>query len=159
MVDNYRSKSRHNFETANIIWKISEQRDIKDALDIGWGYKGYDWVIISAYYAMYHSALALLAKIGYKSDNHEATILALEYYFVCQREVLEQRYIKKLKKARQLEEDYIERFRAARRRRVAAQYNVEESFGRKEAQKLIDDAAEFLDRLERLFLEIDKPQQ
>lgn len=65
--------------------------------------------------------------------------------------MLEKRYIKKLQSARELEEKYIERFRAARRRRVAAQYDVVEIFGREEARKLIDDATEFLDRMDRLF--------
>lgn len=154
LVGNYLSKARHNLETANLIWKLSEEEGIKRAIDIGGAYQAYDWVIISAYYAMYHSALSALAKIGYKSDNHMATILALEYYFVRQKGMLEKKYIKKLKAARRLEEDYIERFRAARRRRVAAQYDVEESFGREEAHKIIDDSVDFLDRLERLIREI-----
>jgi len=153
LAGNYQAKARHNLETANIIWKISEEEKVKQAIDIG-SYRAYDWVIISAYYAMYHSALSVLAKIGYKSDNHEATILALEYYFVHQKKMLEKKYIKKLRSAREVEEKYIESFRAARRRRVAAQYDVVEIFGREEARKLIDDATEFLDRMDRLFYEI-----
>lgn len=40
-----------------------------------------DWVVISAYYAMYQSALALLAKIGLESKNHATTAAILEYFF------------------------------------------------------------------------------
>lgn len=36
-----------------------------------------DWKIISLYYAVYHSCLALLAKKGYVSKNHTATLLFL----------------------------------------------------------------------------------
>lgn len=156
LAGNYLAKSRHNLETANIIWKISEEEDIKRTIDIGEGYRAYDWVIISAYYAMYHSALSALAKLGYKSDNHEVTILALEYYFVYQKGTLEKKYVEKLKEAKELEEEYIEKIRAARRRRIAAQYDVEERFGREEARKLIDDAVEFLDRLESLVAQTEE---
>ena len=34
-----------------------------------------DWLIVALYYALYHSALALLANKGYTSKNHTATLL------------------------------------------------------------------------------------
>lgn len=40
-----------------------------------------DWAVITAYYAMYHSALALLAKIGLESKDHATTAAILEYFF------------------------------------------------------------------------------
>jgi len=42
----------------------------------------YDWCITGCYYAIYHSALALLLKKGYSSKNHDATLCLLikEYY-------------------------------------------------------------------------------
>lgn len=40
-----------------------------------------DWIAITAYYAMYHSATALLAKIGLESKDHAATAAALDYFF------------------------------------------------------------------------------
>lgn len=154
LVPNYQSKARHNLETANVLLKISKEPEMREAIDVGSGYQSYDWVIISAYYAMYHSALSALAKIGYKSANHEATILALEYYYVYEKKILERKYITKIKKARKLEEEYIERLRAARRRRIVAQYDVEESFGAEEANRIVNDAVEFLDRMEKLIYEI-----
>lgn len=38
-----------------------------------------DWGVSQAYYAMYHSLLAVLFKFGYESKNHECTINAVEY--------------------------------------------------------------------------------
>lgn len=38
-----------------------------------------DWGVSQAYYATYHSLLAVLFKIGYESKNHECTINAVEY--------------------------------------------------------------------------------
>ena len=39
-----------------------------------------DWAVSQAYYAMYHSLLAILFKKGLKSKNHECTINAIEYF-------------------------------------------------------------------------------
>ena len=44
--------------------------------------KKFDWSIIVNYYAMYHSALAALALVGYKSRNHTCTRIALEEIFI-----------------------------------------------------------------------------
>src|SRR3989344_7841159 len=38
-----------------------------------------DWAVSQAYYAMYHSLLAILYKNGYESKNHECTISAVEH--------------------------------------------------------------------------------
>ncbi len=38
-----------------------------------------DWAVSQAYYAMYHSLLAILFKLGYESKNHECTINTVEY--------------------------------------------------------------------------------
>jgi uncharacterized protein (UPF0332 family) len=37
----------------------------------------YDWLIVTLYYALYHSALALIVNKKYSSKNHTATILIL----------------------------------------------------------------------------------
>jgi len=53
---------------------------VKDNLRIGY----LDWCITGCYYAVYHSALALILKKGYSSKNHDATLCVLikEYYGV-----------------------------------------------------------------------------
>lgn len=49
-----------------------------------------DWVVISLYYALYHSCLALLSKKGYSSKNHTATLLfILENYSNISKEEIE----------------------------------------------------------------------
>lgn len=40
-----------------------------------------DWVAIAAYYAMYHSATAVLVRIGLESKDHAATAASLDYFF------------------------------------------------------------------------------
>ncbi len=38
-----------------------------------------DWAVSAAFYAMYHSLLAILYKLGYESRNQECTINAVEH--------------------------------------------------------------------------------
>ena len=38
-----------------------------------------DWAVSQAYYAMYHSLLAVLFTQGFESKNHECTINAVEH--------------------------------------------------------------------------------
>ncbi|MCK5699356.1 MAG: hypothetical protein KAH93_05895, partial [Candidatus Aenigmarchaeota archaeon] len=40
-----------------------------------------DWVVVTAYYAMYQSALSLLAKIGMDTKDHVSTVAILDYFF------------------------------------------------------------------------------
>lgn len=82
-------KARHNLETACLIWKILDNLSTKEKLAIRHDYEAYDWVISTAYYAMYHAASAALAAIGLRSSNHHAVIDALEYHFVHKRSLLE----------------------------------------------------------------------
>jgi uncharacterized protein (UPF0332 family) len=55
-------KARHNLE----FYRLNKQNN-----------KFNDWLIVTLYYALYHSALALITKKNYTSKNHYATILIL----------------------------------------------------------------------------------
>jgi uncharacterized protein (UPF0332 family) len=62
LVKAHLDKSKHNLGLVDLLIKN----------------KGYnDWVIVSLYYSLYHACLALLAKKGYTSKNHVATLLFL----------------------------------------------------------------------------------
>ena len=76
------TKPRKNFSVANLLFKISEQEDIRKLLNLASDFEMYDWVIIVSYYAMYTSALAALAKLGFKSKSHAATITVLEHHYI-----------------------------------------------------------------------------
>ena len=68
-------KTKHNLRTADLLIYYKEFND---------------WAVISLYYALYHSCLALLAKKGYSSKNHTATLLfILENYSEISKEELE----------------------------------------------------------------------
>jgi len=53
-------------------------------------------------------------------------------------------------KTEELEERYIHKLVSAKRTREAAQYKVEKTFSKKEAERLIGTAQDFVDRLELL---------
>ena len=77
-------------ESNNQIKKADSDLDAMDYL-----YKGNktDWVASAAFYAMYHSLLAILSEIGYESRNQECTITVIEKLVKDKVINLEQEYI------------------------------------------------------------------
>lgn len=62
LVMSHIKKARHNLE----FYKLNKNNA-----------KFNDWLIVTLYYALYHSALALITNKNYSSKNHYATILIL----------------------------------------------------------------------------------
>jgi len=62
LVNAHVKKSRHNLE----FYKLNKEYT-----------KFNDWLIVTLYYSLYHSALALITNRNYSSKNHYATILIL----------------------------------------------------------------------------------
>ncbi len=149
---NYLEKARHNLVTTRALWALSENENAKKEIGLSSDYEGYDWVVVSSYYSMYHAALSAIANIGFKSNNHMATIYLLHYHFVLKGK-LEKRYVDYLEKARIIEEKYIVMIKRAKRTRETAQYSVDKSFGRKEAEKMISMATDFVNRIDEMLSE------
>ncbi len=62
LVKSHLKKARHNLE----FYKLNKEH-----------HKFNDWLIVTLYYSLYHSALALITNKNYSSKNHYATILIL----------------------------------------------------------------------------------
>jgi len=62
LVNAHIKKARHNIE----FYKLNKNNP-----------NFYDWLIVTLYYSLYHSALALITNKNYTSKNHYATILIL----------------------------------------------------------------------------------
>lgn len=62
LVDSHIKKARHNLE----FYKLNKEY-----------HRFNDWLIVTLYYVLYHSALALITNKNYASKNHYATILIL----------------------------------------------------------------------------------
>lgn len=146
------NKAKHNLRVALALLQISENKEAKELVGETHEFQCYDWVINASYYSMYQAALGLLAKIGYKSENHNATIDALYYFFVLEG-FLEDYYVKELILAKKLEEEYIQEFVKAKQERKTSQYSSLVSLSKEKAHELIKTAKKFVNRLSEVILE------
>src|SRR3989344_2265951 len=92
LAQNYAQKARTNIITTELLDKAP---NFKEILALPQDYNPDEWVVITSYYAMYMAALSVLAKLGYKSKNHTATILALEEYLT-KKKILDPKYVQTL---------------------------------------------------------------
>lgn len=84
-----------------------------------------DWLTITAYYAMYHSALAILSMAGLSSKNHAATIAVLEHFFSenIDKDILSK--FNKLGSKISIEEKYLDYFIWTKSEREKVQYGTD----------------------------------
>lgn len=147
-------KSRKNFSIANLLFKISDKEDIRKMLNLASDFEMYDWAIIVSYYAMYTSALSALAKLGFKSKSHAATIAVLEFNYVNKtskdNKSLEAEDIHKLVKAYALSEQLIIKLIETKTKRETAQYDATPGITSEMAKTALDDAEEFITKIEEV---------
>ena len=143
-------KARKNFTVANVMFTISENDGPKKMLALSDDFETYEWVIVVSYYAMYVSALAALAKLGFKSKSHAATIIVLEHYYANKNKSLEAKHIYKLTKAYSLSEDLINKLIQTKTRRETAQYDATHGISRENAVSALKDAEEFITKMEEM---------
>lgn len=141
------SKARHNLTTMSILSQLTDE-NARQTLSVPSEYSPDEWVVVCGYYAMYMAALSALAKAGYKSKSHTATLCALEELFV-RRKHLEPEFVRMLDMHRVQPED-IEALSLARDRREIAQYSVTRKTTHALAAKTKEDAYRFVQRMERL---------
>ncbi len=143
-------KARKNFTIANLMFKISEQDEFKKTLALSYDFEMYEWVIVVSYYSMYVSALAALAKLGFKSKSHAATICVLEQNYVHKQKNLEAKHIQQLTKAYVLSEDLINKLIQTKTRRETAQYDATPGISKENAVSALEDAEEFITKIEEI---------
>ncbi len=146
-------KARKNFTVANLMFGISEQDEFKKTLALSPDFETYEWVIVVSYYSMYVSALSALARLGFKSKSHAATIVILEYYYVHQQKNLEAKHIQQLTKAYTLSEDLINKLIQTKTKRETAQYDATPGISRENAVSALEDAEEFITKIEETLAE------
>lgn len=118
-----------------------------------------DWVVISAYYAMYQSATALLARIGLESKDHATTAAVLEYFFGEQisKELIgkfnELKESKDKIEALTIHEKYIEYLWKIKRARETVQYGISVNF--KETDVAMRNARDFVSKIKLVLRELD----
>lgn len=144
----YLKKAKNNLITMNILSEIQDNKKVRDLLKIPSDYSSDEWVVITGYYAMYASALALIAKIGYKSKNHTATIILLEEFFI-KKKLMSKEDIELLRNAI-IQKAEIEKLSEARHKREIAQYSVTKQTTREIAENIKQDAYSFINKCEEI---------
>lgn len=140
LVEVHLNKAFHNQDFA--IFTLKNQDKINKRLEEE---TYFDWVITISYYAMYHSAMALLYKLGYKTNNHLATICVL--CKKCLGKTLEKQDIEKLSTIFELSEEEIKEIGRAKERRERASYSGSISFEKYLAEITLEDARRFINKV------------
>ena len=99
---------------------------------------------------MYVSALAALARLGFKSKSHSATLIVLEHNYVHQQKSLDPKHIQQLTKAYLLSEELINKLIKTKIKRETAQYDATPAISRENAISALTDAEEFISKIEEI---------
>lgn len=111
----------------------------------------FDWTVICGYYAMYHSVLASLLKIGLWVTAHHCAIAAFEEFYV-KRGKVNPEYAEYIERAKQIEEKYANYLEEAKENRIIVQYGVT-VLTNDDAEWIIEDAKEFVLKTEEILTE------
>ncbi len=114
-------------------------------------YEFNDWTIICGYYAMYHAVLASLHHIGIAAFSHTCAISAFQKFFI-ERGRVGEKYLEYINRANKLERRYSISLNEARENRVKIQYGAQ-LFGNTEIEWILDEAEEFVLRIEEFLTE------
>jgi uncharacterized protein (UPF0332 family) len=134
------NKAFHNLDFAN--FTLNNQESIHKRV----GDETYfDWVIVISYYAMYHAAMSLLYKVGYKASTHLATICVL--CKECVGKTLDKTDIERISHVLELREEEIKDIGRAKKRREKASYSGSVYFEKNLAEMTIGDARKFINKI------------
>ena len=120
------SKAKHNLRAADY--------NIKGGFS--------DWGVSQSYYAMYHSLLGVLFKIGYESRNHECTINAVEHLIEQGKIKLDLKDIAFIRTTEQMTT------KDAKSLREEFQYGTETTVDEKLLQELVENAKKVVEKIE-----------
>src|SRR3989344_346635 len=113
----------------------------------------YDWCITIYYYAIYHTSLALLSKLGYRSGSHFATLATITLFYYHKDNVLKREDIDFLLEKINLEEKEIDFVIGSKDLRERACYGVDESFNISIATLLQKQTVDFVNKIKELLTE------
>lgn len=147
----YLQKARNNIVTMNLLLELNNNQKAKNLLNVPKDYDSYEWAVITGYYSMYSSALALLAEIGFKSKNHTATLRVLEEFFV-KKKLLNEKDLSSIKEAH-LQKEELEKLSDARHKREIAQYSITKETTKNIAENIKKDAYDFINKVELVLVQ------
>ncbi len=101
-----------------------------------------NWGVSQSYYAMYHSLLSILFKMGYESKNHECTINAVEYLIEKEKINLDLKDMAFIRTTEQMTS------KDAKSLREEFQYGTETTVNEKLLKDLLDNAKNVVEKVE-----------
>lgn len=149
------NKADFDLLSARIEYLLLTDENVRRSSELFSKYNRFDWLTIKSYYAMYHSVLALLAELGFKTETHFATIAAFELFFIRRNRLVEEKFLDMLVKVMErvgtMPYDYAKMFMQARRARHIAQYDVTSSVVGNEAEDSFEKAIEFIEEMKTVY--------
>lgn len=109
-----------------------------------------DWGVSQSYYAMYHSLLAILFKLGYESKNHECTINAVEYLIEQKKIKLDGKDVAFIRTTEQMTS------KDAKSLREEFQYGTETKVNEKLLRELLENAKKIVEKVEVALSEVQE---
>jgi len=147
------SKAEYNLRTARLNFNLNEHKEFIKELEKTEEpdpeFNTYEWVIVMGYYAMFHSVNALLRKIGVKVGKqyaHEITTNLLLHYFYYTK-IIEDELLKIYENAEEKAKGLVISYIFAKEERTKYQYEVNLESQKKDTEKVINDAVNFVSRL------------
>lgn len=150
LFEKHMNKAVSNLDFANFLME-EHKFSIKDKLP---GRAFYDWCITIYYYSIYHTALALTAKIGYEFKSHLATIIAITLFYYHRDNLLKKEEVEFIISNVHLGRQDIDLVIDAKDMRERASYNVDSSFELGQARMAQMQTADFVSRIRVLLEEI-----
>ena len=142
----YLNKAISNLDFANFLLE-EHNFSIKEKLP---NRNYYDWCIIIYYYSIYHTSLALLAKLGYKSNSHLATLTAITLFYYHKDNILKKEDIDFLLEKITLDKNEIDFVIESKELRERACYGVDESFNISITKTLQKETVDFVNKIKEL---------
>lgn len=136
-------KSINNIDFANFIL-TEHEFSIKQKLK---GKTFYDWCITIYYYSIYHAVLALLAKAGYSSKNHLATITAITLIYYHKNTILQKEDVHFITEHIYLEKEEVDFIITSKDLREKACYGVDKIFELSQTLRLQKQTSELINKI------------
>ncbi|MFH1592047.1 MAG: HEPN domain-containing protein [Candidatus Woesearchaeota archaeon] len=161
-VKHHFNKSEYNLRVAQINFNLNKDKEIIKKLEnteeIDPDFNTYEWVVIMAYYAMFHSVNALLRKIGIivgKEHSHDITLNLLLYYFYFTK-IIEDSLIEIFENTGEEAKKLISSYIYAKDERVKYQYKADQATQEKNAKKILNGAVIFVNKLKEISTSLNK---
>lgn len=141
-------KAVNDLSLAEGLLKISTNQEIKDKLGYAKETTFFDWVIVSAYYSVFHSTQALLGmkKIKIKNQVHYATLIAFAKNFIINNE-LESELFFMYEKAENKAKELLDILEEERSKRGLFQYHRLSRNNLVPAKESVENAKRFLEAI------------